>query len=135
MLKLLVYVCVIALTLFGVYAFVPESGFVQIRSDEYFISGSVTVFFIISVFFVFVLFFIISFVLWIMRIPSNVRSALEDYMYRKKVAKMLDIMYLIETGKTKEASHKYKEKDFLLIDHPMVKLVKEKVEKHSEDKK
>ena len=135
MFKLFVYVFVITLTLFGVYAFVPESGFVQIRSDDYFVSGSVAIFFVMAVCFVFALLFLVSLVIWIMRIPSNVRSALEDYMYRKKVARMLDIMYLVETGKIKEASRKYKERDLVLLEHPMVKLVKKKVEKYSEDEK
>lgn len=131
MFKLLVYVVVIALMLFGVYAFIPDSGVVEITSDNYYVSGSVTIFFVFAVFFVLALFFLVSFVLWVLRLPSSVKSALDGYLYRKKVEKMLDIIYLIETGKTKEAC-KYKDKDFIFPDHPMVELVKKKIEKKSE---
>jgi uncharacterized protein HemY len=132
MFKLLAYVVVIAITLFGVYAFIPESGIVEITSDNYYVSGSITMFFVFAVFFVLSLFFLISFMLWILRLPSSMKSVLDSYFYRKKVEKMLDIIYLIETGKDKEACSKYKEKDFILPDHPMVELVKKKIEKKSE---
>ena len=95
MLKLLAYVIVIALALFGVYAFIPESGIVEITSDDYYVSGSIAMFFVFAVFFVLSLLFLISFVLWILRLPSSMKSVLDGYFYRKKVEKMLDIIFIL----------------------------------------
>ena len=135
MLKFLVHVAVISLIILGVYIVMPESGIVEIKSEDIYFESSVVVFSVLLVFISFILLFVVSFIFWILRLPGSVRSAVDGYRYKKKIEKMLDILYLVDINKIKEARKKYRDKDFESMDHPMLESLQRKLDTdHEKDK-
>ncbi|MCH9753910.1 MAG: hypothetical protein K0T99_03310 [Alphaproteobacteria bacterium] len=102
---------------------VPDSGIVEIHNADFYFETSIAVFSMFLTTSSLILSLIILFIFWILRLPGTLKSAFDNYFYKKKVVKMLDVMYLAETGKLKEASKKYDKKDFEIMEHDMVKRV------------
>lgn len=127
MIKFLIYISVISLMLLGVYVIVPDSGVVEIHNADFYFETSIGIFSIFLTTASLFISLVILFIFWILRIPNTLKTALGGYFYKKKVEKMLDVMYLAETGKLKEASKKYDEKDFHIMNHDMIKRVKEQI--------
>jgi len=127
MVKFLIYVAVISLMLLGVYIIMPDSGIVEIHNADFYFETSIAVFSMFLTTASLILSLVILFIFWILRLPGTLKSALDNYFYKKKVEKMLDVMYLAETGKLKEASKKYDEKDFEVMSHDMISRVKRQI--------
>jgi len=111
----------------GIYVLVPNYGVVQIHNENFYFETSIEVFAMFLTIFGLVLSLAILLIFWILRLPSIVKSALNGYFYKKKIENILDIMYLMDSGHLKDASKKYNEKDFDVIDHKMIDKIKDQI--------
>lgn len=127
MVKFLIYVTVIFLFVLGIYVLVPDYGVVEVRNENFYFETSIEILVIVLTVFGLILSLAVLFIFWILRLPSIVKSTLDNYFYKKKVENILDIMYLMDSGHLKDASKKYNEKDFRVIDHKMVDKIKNRI--------
>lgn len=127
MVKFLIYVTVVFLLVLGIYVLVPDYGVVEIRNENFYFETSIEIFVIVLTVFGLVLSLAVLFIFWILRLPSIVKAALNDYFYKKKVENILDVMYLVDSGRLKDASKKYNEKDFDVINHKMIDKIKDQI--------
>jgi len=127
MVRFLIYLALIFSSILCVYIFVPDFGVVEVHNENFYFETSIEVFTVFLTLIALIFSLVVLFIFWILRLPSTLRTALSGYFYKKKVEKLLDIVYLVDTGHLKEASKKYVKNDFDVIDHKMVEKVKQKI--------
>ena len=130
MVRFLIYIVVVSLMFLGVYTLGPDSGVVEIHNENFYFETSIAVFFILLIIVSILISLLILLLFWVLKLPSRLKSALDNYFYKKKVEKMLDIIYLVWTKKLKEADKKYNIKDFEFMNHQMLEEVKQEISEY-----